>query len=280
MPRAALGALDALLGFEKVIEATWFFSERIEPASLHTSLSRLASRYPLLAGHVGRRPGRHRSPLHGWEIRGLTPGLPFGVRTEPGTSRAAASATDASRFLGVDVRSGAEVMAGRSAVMAVALTNFDGGGSAVGVRLSHAVADASGFYRIVREWSRLHNGGGGPARGGEQDGTGAPRARGEQERGRGEDGSEDGSPRLELRRDCVEAAHRAGARAQEPRGAEGALDTSSWRPTFNPYPLTLTLALALALALALTLTLASTPSPSRSPTLLRCHEGEARRSST
>ena len=65
MPRAALGALDALLGFEKVIEATWFFSERIEPASLRTSLSRLASRYPLLAGHVGRRPGRHRSPLHG-----------------------------------------------------------------------------------------------------------------------------------------------------------------------------------------------------------------------
>jgi len=113
MPRSALGARDALLGFEKVIEATWFFSERIEPASLRTSLSRLASRYPLLASHVGRRPGRHRSPLHGWEIRGLTPELPLGVRTEPGTSRAAASATDASRFLGVDVRSGAEVMAGR-----------------------------------------------------------------------------------------------------------------------------------------------------------------------
>ena len=116
------------------------------------------------------------------------------------------------------------MMAGRSAVMAVALTNFDGGGSAVGVRLSHAVADASGFYRIVREWSRLHSGRGGPARGGvrggEQEGTGAPCASGEQERGRGEDGSEDGSqdgaPRLELRRDCVEAAHRAGACAQEP----------------------------------------------------------------
>jgi hypothetical protein len=236
MPRSALGALDALLGFEKVIEATWFFSERIEPASLRTSLSRLASRYPLLASHVGRRPGRHRSPLHGWEIRGLTPELPLGVRTEPGTSRAAASATDASRFLGVDVRSGAEVMAGRSAVMAVALTNFDGGGSAVGVRLSHAVADASGFYRIVREWSRLHNGGGGPA-GGDQDGTAALCASGARDGGRGEDGS----PRLELRRDCVEAAHRAGARAQEPRGAkgvdsgaEGALDTSSWRP--NPKP--------------------------------------------
>ena len=135
------------------------------------------------------------------------------------------------------------MMAGRSAVMAVALTNFDGGGSAVGVRLSHAVADASGFYRIVREWSRLHNACGGPARGGEQDSTGAPRASGEQDLtltrargGRGEDGSEDGSPRLELRRDCVEAAHRAGARAQEPRGAEGALDTSSWRPNPNPNP--------------------------------------------
>ena len=64
MPRAALGALDALLGFEKVIEATWFFSERIEPASLHTSLSRLASRYPLLASHVGRRPGRLCDRIH------------------------------------------------------------------------------------------------------------------------------------------------------------------------------------------------------------------------
>ena len=217
MQRSVLSALDALLGFEKVIEATWFFSERIEPASLRASLSRLASRYPLLASHVSRRSGRHRSPLHGWEIRGLTPEVPFGVRTEAGTSRAAASATDASRFLGVEVRSGAAVMAGRSQVMAVALTNFDGGGSAVGVRLSHAVADASGFYRIMREWSRLHNGDGGLA--------GGDCAGGDQDDGSGEDGS----PLLELRRDCVEAAHRAGAPAQEQGRAEGAFDTSSWR---------------------------------------------------
>ena len=232
MQRSVLSALDALLGFEKVIEATWFFSERIEPASLRASLSRLASRYPLLASHVSRRPGRQRSPLHGYEIRGLTPEVPFGVRTEAGTSRAAASATDASRFLGVEVRSGAAVMAGRSQVMAVALTNFDGGGSAVGVRLSHAVADASGFYRIMREWSRLHNGdGGGDCAGGDQD-----------------DGSgEDGSPLLELRRDCVEAAHRASALAQEQGQADGAFDTSSWRGaalfhmirTLGPAPLPL-----------------------------------------
>ena len=221
--RSALGTLDALLGFEKVIEATWFFTERIEPTSLRTSLSRLASRYPLLASHVSRRSGRHRSPLHGWEIRGLTPEVPFGVRTEAGTSRAAASTTDASRFLGVEVRSGAAVMAGRSQVMAVALTNFDGGGSAVGVRLSHAVADASGFYRIVREWSRLHNGDGGLAGG---DCAGA-----DQDSSSGEDGA----PLLELRRDCVEAAHQAARRAgpapaaQEQGRADGAFDTSSWR---------------------------------------------------
>ena len=222
--RAALSAFDALLGFEKVIEATWFFTERIEPAALRASLSRLASHYPLLAGHVGRRPGHHRSPLHGWEIRSLTTDIPLGVRTDASTSRAAALTTDAARFhsasdVSATCWSGAAVMAGRSQVMAAALTNFGGGGSAVGVRLSHAVADASGFYRIVGEWSRLHKGGddlGGDLGGGDNLTGGADLAGAADADIGGEPPS--GSPLLELRRDCVESAHRrviTGAAAQE-----------------------------------------------------------------
>ena len=44
--RSALGALGALLGFEKVIEATWFFSERILPLSFLRRLYLAPTRRP------------------------------------------------------------------------------------------------------------------------------------------------------------------------------------------------------------------------------------------
>ena len=203
-----LTPLDALLGFEKVIESTWFFSERLDPLALRRSLSTLASQHPVLCGRVGRLPGRHHSPLHGWELRRADVRrddadlIPLRVRSEPGTSQQAAAVPDPAAFAAA-VQSGGAVMAGRSPVLAASLTNYEGGGSALNVRLSHALADASGFYRLVREWSRLHSAA--------DSGGAAP------------------AP-LELSRECVEAPVREWQGYEDGYGdGPAALDLSSWR---------------------------------------------------
>ena len=110
----------------------------------------------MLCGRVGRLPGRHHSPLHGWELRRADVRrddadlIPLRVRSEPGTSQQAAAVPDPAAFAAA-VQSGGAIMAGRSPLLAASLTNYEGGGSALNVRLSHALADASGFYRLVGE---------------------------------------------------------------------------------------------------------------------------------
>ena len=72
----------------------------------------------MLCGRVGRLPGRHHSPLHGWELRRADVRrddadlIPLRVRSEPGTSQQAAAVPDPAAFAAA-VQSGGAVMAGK-----------------------------------------------------------------------------------------------------------------------------------------------------------------------
>jgi hypothetical protein len=170
MPRQTLrlAPADVLLGFEKVIEVTWFFRSSIEPGSLQASFQALVKKYPPLSGVVTRMPGHHRSPLHGWHVtspkfvgRGAT--IALHAQHERGTSWQAAALPDpasGSRTLMRGAQSASKIMSGSAPVVAATLTNFTDGGSAIGLAVSHALMDASGVYRLAREWSQLHEQGG------------------------------------------------------------------------------------------------------------------------
>jgi hypothetical protein len=77
------------------------------------------------------------------------------MRQAAGTSTEAAAAPDpGARFLAPF--DGESVMRGERNVMGVTLTSFTGGGSALGLAISHAAVDATGFYKAASAWSQLH----------------------------------------------------------------------------------------------------------------------------
>ena len=151
-----LTAADALLGFQKVIDATFFFRKAIDKARLEASLQALLAVQPMLGSTVRRRgPALH--PLEGWEVvsGASEPSLLIEQRSASGTSCKAALEPDpGARF--VPVFDGEAVMRGSRQCMGVAHTSFENGGSAVGVAISHAVVDGIGFYDLMTAWSVLH----------------------------------------------------------------------------------------------------------------------------
>ncbi len=177
MRRLRLTPQDALFGFSRIIDCTWFFPGQLAPASLRRSLAAVAQRTLLpLSWRVARGDGdvaarRPRPPFSGWELRPCAEaqGVPLIVRQYAGSdtfaeAAARAHAREDGGLAFVEAGTGglsscAEVMDGREPVLAVVLTQFgeDGrDGSAVGVRASHAACDAAGLHRVVAEWGRLH----------------------------------------------------------------------------------------------------------------------------
>lgn len=155
-----LTPLDVLLGYQKIIEATFFYPDRIDAFALKASLMKLTRRIPALSGRIVRNASRHPSPLHGWSVIGdatADSSVMLDVVQKEGTSIEAAMVPDPSVLQGRGVRDPAVVMSGRSPVMAASLANFASGGSALSIRMSHAIVDANGFYRIILQWSRLHH---------------------------------------------------------------------------------------------------------------------------
>ena len=228
-----LSPLDALFGSGKVIDATFFFPERLDIDALAASLRALLRRYPCFGGRVGRSPWRARggglgrgagSPFAGWHVAG-DGGVPLCERHELALrwDEAAAVPDCGARFLHEALAAPAaarDVWAGRAAPMGVSVTHFrGGGGSALGVSMSHGLVDAHGFYATVREWARLHAalGGGSSSRLGGDD-LGDP-------------------PPLITSRDCIDeallrlydddAVDNANANANADDGAK-AVDLSTW----------------------------------------------------
>jgi hypothetical protein len=220
-----LTPLDVLLGHQKVIECTWFFPGSIDALSLRRSLRLLTRIYPMVGGRLVRQPywsKQHLSPLHGWQVRRSTvddAGILLHINSATArSSQEAASLVDPSSLYCDQSCNPRRVMVGDSPVMAAALTNFADGGSAVGLRISHAVVDANGFYQLANEWSRLHqqldllSGGDG---------------------GEAEDGAE--PPLLKLQRDVVEAPLLDRTQTSSPLSDEhrdralSAIDMTSWR---------------------------------------------------
>lgn len=166
--------IDVLLGRQHVIELAFIFPGRIEVPALRSSFAALCAKYPVLMGRMRRSTlswkgcASNPTPLHGWELRcdddeHATPCddalLPLQVRRCGGSCLDVASSSHVMPSDFMQSAAGASaIMGGRAPPMMASLTHFDGGGSALGVRLSHGVTDAAGLYRLLFEWSRLHAG--------------------------------------------------------------------------------------------------------------------------
>lgn len=162
MALSRLTAIDALLGFQHVIEATWFYKARICPSRLQESLDRFLSLQPTFAATAWQqRPFRH--PLDGWRL-GHQQAIKINHNVAVGTSLEASAAYNDPGSRYIASFDGESVMQGHHPCMSVALTSFEGGGSALGVAISHGLVDAHGFHHAMAAWSRLHEADMEPAR--------------------------------------------------------------------------------------------------------------------
>ena len=153
-----LTALDALLGYQKTIEATWCYPGHLDIMALQASLDTLLKVEPLIGGRI-LRSSQSTSPFDGFYLNGSSStSVVVHARSEQGTSRDIAMISDLGGRFHRRPPEPEAVMGGRVPVISVCATNFDGGGSALAVAMSHGIVDASGFYRTVARWSRLHEG--------------------------------------------------------------------------------------------------------------------------
>ena len=167
MMRHRLIATDALFGFQKVIEAAWFYPGRIEPGILRYSLSELGNKYSVLQSRVSKREtsfsllSHPTPPFSGWLLEDSHERIPLTVRE--------LELPSIEGFLDIkpdDVLLGSidqgSVMRGKSSVMEVSLTRVkaqnqvDFCGSVLSICLSHAVSDAAGMHLLLCDLGRSY----------------------------------------------------------------------------------------------------------------------------
>lgn len=162
-------AMEALYGSQKTISATYFFAGPLDLVGLRSSLAGLLAAVPLLGGRMRRHPPQQGqaggcSPLSGWVAEVAAGAGPAAtslvVRRHSGTAADAAAGTDpGDRFAS---RPSCWAQMGRAwwgaapPPLNATLTRFDGGGTALGIAISHALCDGDGFHRVVQAWAGGH----------------------------------------------------------------------------------------------------------------------------
>jgi hypothetical protein len=164
MPRSPvrLSVFDAFFGFQKIIDATWFFPGSLDSVSLRHSLDEFSKLHPSFACRIGRSNDHAINPFSGYNLQEQPhQHIPLTVLWHDGNIANIAPSTHAvgdggASFVQSSLKNVEDIMTGSSPVMSVTLTEFSCGGSALGVCMSHGIADASGFHRAVSEWARIH----------------------------------------------------------------------------------------------------------------------------
>ena len=134
------------------ITYTWLYKDCQPVTAVKDSLSVILQRYRILAG-------RYNPASNGEEVLLTDDGVSFRMSTvdwtmseyaggEVGIEREVACAL-------LDIPDEAAVLAGTASLLTVTITEFKGGGSAVGVAVFHPVCDGSSLHRFMDEWATL-----------------------------------------------------------------------------------------------------------------------------
>ena len=168
-----LSPLDALYGATKVLHGIWFFRTTLDPGQLQESLHIFAKRYPSFSSRIIAHR-RSASPFCGYalhpngeiplhivrksilgydEVAYPDPALHVGNHShlyDPPTGLGLLSL--------VPSLTPHSVFAGDRPVLELQLTQFQQGGSAIGVAISHGVVDAKGMHLVMSNilpWSNV-----------------------------------------------------------------------------------------------------------------------------
>ena len=137
-----------------IMQAVCYYEETLDVGMLETALRKTLRKYPMLAGRLDLR-------REGWQNKGVkltNDGVPLRVVRDDDQRfedlpQDYADATR--RFL--DFAPWIDLMLGDAPVFTAKVTQCAGGGSVLGVCMSHAVSDGQGFIEFLVTWAKAAN---------------------------------------------------------------------------------------------------------------------------
>ena len=132
-----------------VMQAVCYYRETLDVGLLESALRQTLARYPILAGRLDLSdPDPSRKG-----IRLTNDGVPFRVVADhtPFDQLPQDYADESRRFL--DYEPWIDIMLGGAPEFTAKVTQLSGGGSALGVCMSHAVSDGQGFVEFLVAWA-------------------------------------------------------------------------------------------------------------------------------
>ena len=132
-----------------VMQAVCYYRDTLDVGIIERALGQTLSRYPLLAGRLDLsdpNPSRKgvRLTNDGVPLRVVADDTPFDALPQD-------YADESRRFL--DYEPWIDVMLGGAPVFTAKVTQLSGGGSVLGVCMSHAVSDGQGFIEFLVAWA-------------------------------------------------------------------------------------------------------------------------------
>ena len=132
-----------------VMQAVCYYRETLDVGVLESALRQTLARYPILAGRLDLSdpdPSRKgvRLTNDGVPLRVVADDTPFDQLPQD-------YADESRRFL--DYEPWIDIMLGGAPVFTAKVTQLSGGGSALGVCMSHAVSDGQGFIEFLVAWA-------------------------------------------------------------------------------------------------------------------------------
>ncbi|MEV7471995.1 acyltransferase [Streptomyces kronopolitis] len=149
-----LSTLDATLGAVST-GRTFFFHEPLDGASMRESLARVLATYPLLSGRVEREAdGRLRVICNDRGVPFEEVSLPIRARDFMEATQGGVNADHSA----LPKSSVTRVTGKKIPTLSVKLTHFSCGGSALGVRMKHVLADGQSYMQFMLDWAAEHRG--------------------------------------------------------------------------------------------------------------------------
>lgn len=152
--------MQALSGYDVgevpfVMQAVCYYEKTLDVGVLERGLRAALGKYPMLAGRLDLR-------TPGWQNKGVkltNDGVPLRVVRDDDQrfeDLPQDYASETRRFL--DFSPWIDVMLGDAPVFTAKVTQCSGGGSVLGVCMSHAVSDGQGFIEFLVTWAKAANG--------------------------------------------------------------------------------------------------------------------------